>query len=360
MCLRTQPTTSQIIHSIIPPVIYSIGILLNLLTLIVLHYKAAKSVMNWLLKMLCLWDLVYLGCLLTESFIDANDADVCSLMKTWENIDPTVYIDTIHYTAIYWIHVMALISHVVSVYQTTVVAAFRCIAIKWPFRSEQLLNYNTASVVTLVCLLLGIICHVPSFIVLTVLPDILVCYIKHYYDFAYSSDEYEQCLYNITQTQNNPWNILSPTTFQYSYHYYHIIAYSIILFLGLPFIILVLLNTVMLRELYSNSDILSHDDENKAVTKTVVAIVSVFLICFSVKPFYIVDIFYFGGQLMGTIALSSCGGYFTVSLIVIILPTLNSGVNFLLYFGFRKTFRDRFLSLVFSPSSNNQISINQP
>lgn len=79
--------------------------------------------------------------------------------------------------------------------------------------------------------------------------------------------------------------------------------------------------------------------------QVVVAIVSVFLISYIVKPIYIVDIFYFNGRIVNFIAGASCGLYFTVSVLIIVLPTLNSIVNFLLYMGLRKSFRRQFLAL---------------
>lgn len=99
----------------------------------------------------------------------------------------------------------------------------------------------------------------------------------------------------------------------------------------------------MLKELFKSN--IPHGEENRAVTKVVVGIVFVFLISYIIKPLYITDIYYFNGGIMDSIAHSSCGGYFTVSIIVVILPALNSVVNFPLYIGLRKTFRDQFLSM---------------
>ena len=250
----------------------------------------------------------------------------------------------------YWLHITALVFQIASVYQTVVIATFRCIAIRRPFQASQLLTYRRVAVASTFCLLLGVILHVPSYLAAVSLPGAINCEMK-LIDNEYTYGEVKKCKSNSRFNINNPLFTLSDSAFFNFYHSYHIILYTIILFLVLPFGVLLILNTLMLKALYNERDT-PHDQENKAVTKVVITIVSLFLVTYIIKPAYIIDIYYFKGNVMNSVAFSSCGGYFIISILVIILPTLNSVVNLLVYLGLRKTFRQQFVEM-FSFRSRN-------
>ena len=69
VCLGTQLSTNRLLHQTVPPTVYITGIMFNIMNILVLCFKAEKSVLNFLLLMLSVWDLLYLGCLVAESVI---------------------------------------------------------------------------------------------------------------------------------------------------------------------------------------------------------------------------------------------------------------------------------------------------
>ena len=90
---------------------------------------------------------------------------------------------------------------IASVYQTTVIATFTCIAIRRQFQAPQLLTTTTAAVATGSCLLLGVAVHVPAFIAGELIAAVQNCFKKFMVD-NYDPNEYDECRSNITTANN--------------------------------------------------------------------------------------------------------------------------------------------------------------
>ena len=256
-----------------------------------------------------------------------------NLNSNWRDIDDTVRIfDFKSYILRYWFHIISLIFQFCSVYQTVVIAVFRFAAIYWPFKASKYLTNASAAVATVTCLLIAVAVHIPM----------LLHGVSHSHTdiYHFQSDIHTN---NTGKYWYLPSYMKNAEEMKVFFHGYHMIVYHLLLFLVIPFCILLVLNVLLLHELRRGGS--QHDEENKAVTKVVVALILVFLFSYSVKPVYMMDVHWFNGQIMNHFARSSCREYFTVSALVQILPLMNSTVNFVLYIGLRQSFRQQFISM---------------
>lgn len=383
-CTYTQPSYNRLFHNAIPIVFYLPGIIFSFLALLALMGKEEwKNLFNFQLWMLSLWRVLFLGCLIGEwivyqnqtgegslikdpnflwisigCFIYGNDTDgFCKWRKEWLAYDPIIENRSImdkDTTAMYWFHILARLFQMTSVYQTLAIAIFRTLAVYRPFMMNKYLNLKVAVVCTSCCLILSTLLHVPNIAVGVAsykIQEANTCR----EDFMNLNDTtkrnftvYKNCVKDVTTNiiANNPmYSAFMKDRFKSFFEIYHIILYNVVMFMALPFVLLLILDVLLLRELWKNT---SSDDitaENKAYTKIIVTVVTVFLISFSVKPLYIIDIFYLKGKMMELAALNSCTGYFILSVIIIALPVLNSIVNFWVYFSLRKLFREKMMGV---------------
>ena len=349
-CAMYKVSTMKVIHTYPSLALFITGVLLNTLIIIVLRYKGDILVTNSLLQGLAVWDILCLIFRLAEWVACQYSNNITSipikdpgyvwlgylgLYKDWKAIDHSVYIfDLKNYIVKYWFYIISLIFQFCSVYQTLVIAVFRFAAIYWPFKATKYLTNTTARLATSSCLLIAVAVHLPA-----ILHGVMQIHTKGDVDLFRSN-------INNTEAEFYPYMpsyLKDKDKIQAFFHGYHMIFYHILVFLAIPFCILLTLNVLLLRELYMNGS--RHKQENNAVTKVVVALITVFLLSYSVKPLYMIDVHWLKGQMMNRFARSSCGAYFTVSVLIQVLPLLNSTVNFLLYFGLRPSFRQQFYSM---------------
>lgn len=346
--------------------------MLNGLILWVLHPRGGSgpwrgSVTNRLLRVLAVWDGLWLACELCEWLLvtaaasarpdlytptQITDAaygwmltlSLRELTAHWHRIDSTAHFVTFDFTVAsawrsylnigqYWLYALSVIFQMCSVYQTIAVATFRFVAVYWPFRAARWLTHRAAGATTACCLLLALAAHAPTLL--------YGVWLVHMISYAHQPAR-------INAATKAHWYLPSyfesEAAFSSFFHMYHMVSYHVLLFFALPFLLLLALCVGLLYQLRKTRA--QHSGENKAVTKVVVAVVMVFLVSYSVKPLYMVDVHWLDGALINQVAWFSCGAYFTASIAVILLPLVNSTLNFLLYVGLRRSFRKRFLAMV--------------
>ena len=178
-----------------------------------------------------------------------------------------------------------------SVYQTTVIAIFRFVAVQWPFHSDHFLTHKNAIASTMTVVLMSLLAHISAVLGGIQLTAASTCKDKYKDNDIFTEDT---CITDLYYNHMSvPYYYNSTEAFMEHFEVYHVIVYHIILFLALPFTLLLILNIAMLRNLYNSS--FPHDEQNRAVTKVVVGIVTVFLITYVVKPLYITDVYFYDG-----------------------------------------------------------------
>ena len=326
--------------------VYLPGIIGNAVIIIVKWKRSQQSVTNYLLKVLAVWDFLYLSCAMIEVCVTEYGVPLRDQMEYWleflfekegmrssdcfsdwftvnsteltmdrlalqEELCHWFFKSLFHdyiTTVTYEIFCLSKTFQMCSVFQTVVIGIFRCIAVCRPFLAPRICKMKFARMITVFPATLSILIHLP------------------YYVLASKS-------------------LIQSITIDFITAY-HKIFYNLCMFFILPFSILLILNGAIMVELWrdrgqtrnqQDSTQKARHQENMAVTRVIIVVILVFLVSYITKPLYAMstNIFNILGNPVVELA----------QLAIFFMPAFNSVVNFYIYFTMHKTFRKELFSL---------------
>ena len=227
------------------------------------------------------------------------------------------------YHTVFTTKIMARTFQFASSCQTVVIALFRYVAICMPFSASQFCTYRDAVAACLFSFASSVLLHVPHYVLI--------------------ANDYNDTAKILFMTDNE--TSLSGNNFNSFFSGYHVFFYNVIMFFSLPFLLLTFFNVRLVQELYLHSSTISSDttreSENRDVTKAVVAVVLVYVITYVPVPIYIIDKWFFKNSFHLVMVKLDCFCFFWINFIVWSFPSINSSVNFFIYYLFRKTFKEK-------------------
>ena len=229
------------------------------------------------------------------------------------------------YHTVFATKIMARLFQYASACQTVVIALFRYVAICMPFSAEKFCTYRNAVIACVFSFISSVLLHVPHFALIA-------------NDYNVTAEILSIAIDNETQANET-------TNFNQFFSGYHVFFYNIIMFFSLPFLLLTFFNFRLVQELYRHSNTVSSDatreNENRDVTKAVIAVVLVYVITYVPLPIYIIDKWFFKNRFHLTMVNLDCFCFLGINFIVWSFPSINSSVNFFIYCLFRNAFKQK-------------------
>ena len=282
------------------------GLIGNTLSFLVLQWEKHGHVATFLLQVMALIDNLFL---LTTGFSQIYSA-VVMYYDLYVPVGP--YIQMLVWPLVHT-------TQLGTVWITVLIAFNRYIAICKPFRAPQLCTMSRVRMQVAIMV---------AFCVVYCLPRFFEYRVEHVYDPDL----------NMTITLPNQTSLLRSKYYNYIYENG---LYTLIVFLA-PLIILVVLNTCLMQELWRARErarqrqlpaFMTAEDQENNLTLVMVVIILIFLMCQT--PALI-------NNLMTTFVEYICGEpYFYYYHISNLLVSANSAVNFVIYCIFRRQFRQR-------------------
>ena len=296
-----------IIHRIILPAICACGILGIILTVIVLSHKNMYTSTNCYLMALSFADLIFLLIMATTLVDNQFVPDSKAYYR---------YVIYVTYSAIF-MHIFLL----ASIWLTVMLAVERFIAICRPFLANKMCTVGKARIIVLIIYAVALICRLPNF-----------------------WENRVVTLYD--PITNSTLSYMEVTDFSTNEHYITLYPWIIDVFLTsmIPCLLLIILNVKLIWEVKKSTQYLQRNlvirangtssvaqKEDLQITIMLISVIMVFFICQAPYVIYtaIVSINKFAAH---------SSGFMVFRYVTMLLLTLKSAVNFILYCWFSEKF----------------------
>ena len=283
------------------------GLIGNTLSFLVLRWEKQSMSATFLLQMMALADNLFL---LATGF--AQIVSVLTLLEQFEANPLMPYMPSYAWPFVH-------ITQMGTVWITVLIALNRYIAICRPFQASKLCTLSRAKLQVIVMVVFVLLYNIPRFLE---------------YRVVHKTDPET----NQTQAATDETSLKTSQLYNYLYETF---LYCLFVFLG-PLVILIVLNTCLVRELWAARQRLikrhlpvAGEEEENNLTLVMIVIILIFLVCQA--PAFLNQLLYFGiphGYVCGH-------AYYYFYHISNLLVSANSSVNFIVYCAFRKQFRQR-------------------
>ena len=351
------------------------GMIGNILSYIVLHWKSEHNATNFLLKALSMTDTLFLFCAILR----------VSFTENWKRTKCDSFMTVVLGTLV--VGDVMTIAQFVSVWLIVVLAFFRYEAICNPFRVRQWCNNRTARLSIVLVTLTGVLIWTPFMLEYDVRlinshahssadmsSDAMTAHNGNLTDHTMllsnktlaisnetmlfgSSHSNSDYFYNLTNATHNSErqcyaNKKRNWTKSEYYKWYDAAFAHIGSMFVVPFTALIVFNASMMKDLYcpntpsrDRSAVSRRTREIHEITKVVFAIVLVFLVSYSM--YFIFALRYYTSALDSVIR-RTCNEDKLFEFLIRTVALLNSSVNFIIYYVLRKSFRRKVWRLVCS------------
>ena len=298
---------SDVIRHVILPIICACGILGIILTIIVLSHKNMSTSTNCYLMALAIADLIFLVLLIPR------------LVETHLRVHTPAYY-TYQIVTTYSIKI-GNICLLASIWITVMLAVERYIAICRPFLAAKLCTVPRARVLILLIYSAAVLVRMVNFW-------------QHRVNSAFHI------------TSNSTIHYIQPSEFAY-HHFWFVYAWLVDVFMAsiLPFSLLLIMNTLLIRAVKRSTRYIQRNQlatrrrssstvqrEELQVSTMLISVIIVFFVC---QAPYVV---YIALTTTGLVHLTTTG-FFLFRDVTMLLLTLKSAVNFILYCWFSERFR---------------------
>ena len=300
-------TVMNAVQQIILPVICTCGIIGLVLTIVVLSRKNMCTSTNCHLMALAIADFVFLllsaSCLLRNHIKDESSSNLFEIYEVYANI---------------FMHTFLM----ASIWCTVMLAVERYIAICQPFIATKVCTVTKARIMIIVIFFTAFCLRLPNF-----------------WEYTVTS--------HVDQTTNLTWTFKQSTEFAYDHHYVTIYPWIVdgVMASMLPFLLLLFLNTRLIWEVRKSTQYLQRNvmvgcpgtnsvvqREELQITIMLISVIIVYFIC--QVPYVI----YTAIVSINRNNIPASPGLLVFHSITMLLLTLKSAINFILYCWFSEKF----------------------